>query len=145
MRKVLKRATISLLIITLIGKLLLWFPQPAFADKVTYKNFTLYSNNVVKGDIEKIFNSVTEKIKRCEHFDASQQHRIFLCEPGTFYNRLMFTENGSFASSITFRHNILIFQNTNFANNSVARPGSKTAYYLGTACLNISLERIEIK
>ena len=130
MKKVIKRTTITLVTIGLIGKLLLWFPQPVFASKATYNNFTLYSNKEVRGDIGTIFDSVTEKIKRCEHYDPKQQHRIFLCEPGTFYNKLMFTENGSFASNITFRHNILIFQITDFDKNSVARPGSEIAYYL---------------
>jgi len=130
MKKIFKRTAISLLTIGLIGKLLLWFPQPVFADKVEYRNYTIYSNKEVKGDIEKIFNSVTEKIKRCENYAPNHRHKIFLCEPGTLYNKFMFTENDSYAYNSTFQHNILIFPIADFEKNTVARPGSKTSYYL---------------
>ena len=125
-----KRTMFSLLTVGLVGKLLLWFPQPVFAHKVEYKNFTVYSTKEVKGEISKVFDSVTEKIKRCENYDPHYQHRIFLCEPGTFYNHLMFTENDSYAYNSTFRNNILIFPIANFETNKVARPGSEIAYYL---------------
>lgn len=130
MKKIFKRTTISLLTIGLIGKLLLWFPQPVFADKVEYKNYTVYSNKEVKGDIGKIFNSVTEKIKRCENYDPNLRHKIFLSEPGTFYNKFMFTQNESYAYNSTFQHNILIFPIADFERNTVTRPGSEISYYL---------------
>lgn len=130
MKKIIIRTTISLLTIGLVGKLLLWFPQTVFANKVEYKNFTVYSNKPVKGDIGKIFESVTDKIKRCENYDPNYRHRIFLCEPGTFYNKFMFTENDSYAYNSTFKHNILIFPIADFETNKVTRPGSETSYYL---------------
>ena len=130
MKKIFKRTTISLLTIGLIGKLLLWFPQPVFADKVEYRNYTVYSNKEVKGDVGKVFNSVTEKIKRCENYDPNYKHRIFLSEPSTFYNKFMFTQNESYAYNSTFRHNILIFPIADFEKNTVTRAGSETSYYL---------------
>jgi hypothetical protein len=130
MKKILKRTTISLLTIGLIGKLLLWFPQPVFANKIEYRNYTVYSNKEVKGDIEKVFNSVTDKVKRCENFDSNHRHKIFLSEPETFYNKFMFTENDSYAYNSTFQHNILIFPIADFEKNTVTRPGSETSYYL---------------
>lgn len=130
MKKVLKRTTISLLTIGLVGKLLLWFPQPVFSNKIEYENFIVYSNKQVKGDIGRIFKSVTGKIKRCENYDPNYRHRIFLCEPGTFYNKFMFTENDSYAYNSTFRHNILIFPISDFEVNKVTRPGSNISYNL---------------
>lgn len=130
MKKILKRTTISFFTIGFIGKLLLWFPQPVFANKVEYRNFTVYSNKEVKGNIGKIFDTVVEKIKRSENYDPDYQHRIFLCEPGSFYHKFMFTENDSYAYNSTSRHNILIFPITDFEKNTVTRPGSKISYYL---------------
>ena len=127
---ILKRTVISLLAIALTGKLLLWFPQPAFAHKVVYKNFTVYSTRAVRGDVGIIFNSVTEKIKRSENYEEKYQHRIFLCEPGTFYHALLFTENGSYASNMTLLHNVFIFPVADFDKNTVTRPGSKVSYHL---------------
>src|SRR5690349_4904106 len=130
LKTILKRTVISLLAIALMGKLLLWFPQPAFANKVVYKNFTVYSTKEIRGEVSSIFNSVTEKIKRSKNYDENHQHRIFLCEPGTFYHALLFTENGSYASNMTFLHNIFIFPVADFDRNTVSRPGSKISYYL---------------
>ncbi|MGC3945716.1 MAG: hypothetical protein QM762_14545 [Chryseolinea sp.] len=129
-KTVLKKTAIILLALLFIGKLLLWFPQPAFAHKVEYKNFTVYATKEIKGDAGKIFDSVIEKIQRSENYDAHHRHRIFLCEPGTFYHALLFTENGSYASNMTMRHNIFIFPIADFEKNTVTRPQSTTSYRL---------------
>lgn len=130
MKPIIKRTGVSLLAILLIGKLLLWFPQFAFAHKVEYKNFTVYSTKEVKGDAGRIFDSVITKIEKSENYDPEHPHRIFLCEPGTFYNTLLFTENGSYASNMSFRHNIFVFPIADFEKNTVTRPGSDISYHL---------------
>ncbi|MEJ1239337.1 hypothetical protein WBG78_14470 [Chryseolinea sp. T2] len=130
LKPILKKTAIVLLSILFVGKMLLWFPQPAFAHKVEYKNFTVYATNPINGDVGKIFDSVIEQIKRSENYNAQYSHRIFLCEPGTFYHQLLFTENGSYASNMTFRHNIFIFPFADFERNTVTRAHSTTSYRL---------------
>ena len=54
-----------------------------------------------------------------EYYDSSEKYRIFYCPSGTNYHKIMFNHNENYVYNSTLRHNILIFADVNFEENTL--------------------------
>jgi hypothetical protein len=65
--------------------LLLVFPEVAFAEHATYKNFRVYSSRPINRNIYRILDRVQTRLAASGIDDPHAVHRIFLCEsPGRY-------------------------------------------------------------
>lgn len=88
MRKTIKRilAVASLTIIITVSGLatIILFPQPLFANKIEYKEFTVYSNEEINNDIIPLLDNAMELVKESELNDPNYKYDIFLCYNSLF-------------------------------------------------------------
>lgn len=82
MKKTIKKIITGtlLFIITLISGIitLVLYPEPLFANKLEYKNFKVYSNNEISGDIKVILDNAKAIVAESELYDSSYLYDIFL-------------------------------------------------------------------
>jgi hypothetical protein len=72
-------------ILTIITILL--FPQRLFANKLEYKNFTVYSNDKIPADIKIVLDNAMNLVKKSEINDNSYKYNVILCY-NSFYNKI---------------------------------------------------------
>jgi hypothetical protein len=91
MKKIFKRILkITLLVFTttiLTIAAIILFPQRLFANKMEYKNFTVYSNEKIGNDIKIVLDSAMNLVKKSEIYDSNYKYNIILCY-NSFYNKL---------------------------------------------------------
>lgn len=63
------------------------FPQRLFAKKISYKNFTVYSNNNVDESIKVVLDNALTLVQRSELYDSNYEYNIILCN-NSFYNKI---------------------------------------------------------
>jgi len=56
-KRVLKVISLTILTGTLTIAIVILFPQPLFANKITYKEFAVYSNNRIDDNIKTVLDS----------------------------------------------------------------------------------------
>lgn len=115
----------SCTLIALIGLLILFvlYPDNLFARRVVHKEFSLYSNQTVKGNLKQVLNNAIDIAKASELYDSSYQYDIFLTD-GSFYKDVVFKLVGpSLARSID--NNILLNIKADFEQNLLIGPKNK--------------------
>jgi hypothetical protein len=91
------------------------YPQPMFAHKLQYKNFSVYSNDKIENDICAIIDATNLLIAQSELHDPVYQYDLFLSH-NTFYNKV---DNllGSIQAARATGNNIVIKVRTDIENN----------------------------
>lgn len=83
MKRKIKRffATAALTILVTISGLatILLFPQPLFANKLEYKQFTVYSNDKITNDIILLLDDAMALVEKSEINDPGYEYDILLC------------------------------------------------------------------
>ena len=113
------RAIILLIVLIGLFELVYVFPEPFFNYHKSYKTFEFYSTEEESNNIDSILESVLSKIQFSEYYDSSEKYRIFYCPSGSKYHKIMFNINENYVYNSTFRHNILIFADVNFEENTL--------------------------
>lgn len=72
--------------IVMIASILL-FPQELFAKKISYKKFTVYSNENVDNHIKIVLDDALALVQRSELYDSNYTYNIVLCN-GSFCNKI---------------------------------------------------------
>ncbi len=63
------------------------FPQRLFANKIKYKEFTMYSNDKIDDNIKIVLDNAMNLVQKSELYDAGYKYNIILCH-NTFYNKI---------------------------------------------------------
>jgi hypothetical protein len=91
MKKIIKRIFKITLLTLLAGVLtivvVILFPQPLFANKMSYKKFTVYSNDKIDNSIKTVLDNAMNLVQKSELYDSSCNYNIILCH-NTFYNKI---------------------------------------------------------
>lgn len=91
MKKIVKRIfKITLLtflttILTIV--IIILFPQRLFANKISYKEFTVYSNDIIDNNIKIVLENALTLVEKSELYDSACNYNIILCH-NTFYNKI---------------------------------------------------------
>jgi hypothetical protein len=91
MKKIFKRTLKITFLATLTGVLtivaIILFPQHLFAKKLSYKKFTVYSNDNIDNNIKPVLDSAFILVQRSELYDSTYNYNIILCN-NSFYNKI---------------------------------------------------------
>ena len=63
------------------------FPQQLFANKLIYKEFTVYSNNKIDNNIKIILDNAISLVQKSELYNSSYKYNIILCY-SSFNNKI---------------------------------------------------------
>jgi len=123
LKKILIRAffTTITLLIAVISVML--NPQVLFAQKVVYRDFSIYSSDKSPGNYKTTIDSAIELIKTSEIYKHNQHLNIFLCN-GTMYNKIDSKLLGP-AMARCLDDNILLKVPADFDNNVLIGGNSK--------------------
>jgi hypothetical protein len=55
------------------------FPEPVFANHITYQNYDVWSDRPIDPAITSVLDDATERMKRSDLYDPGQKFRIFFC------------------------------------------------------------------
>lgn len=66
---------------------LVLFPQVLFKEKVSYRNFNIYSNEHIDNKIFEIIDNAIVELRKSELYDSTKKQKIFFIHD-SFYNRL---------------------------------------------------------
>jgi hypothetical protein len=90
MKKTFKRF-LQITLLTFIAAILtitiVLFPQRLFANKMEYKNFTVYSNEKIDNDIKIVLDNAMNLVKKSQIYDSNYNYKIILCF-NSFYNKV---------------------------------------------------------
>jgi len=67
--------------------LIILFPQRLFANKIKYKNFTVYSNDKIDDNIKIVLDNAMNLVQKSELYDSNYKYNIILCN-NSFYNKI---------------------------------------------------------
>lgn len=91
MKKIFKRIFKITLLVFLAAALtiaaIILFPQRLFANKISYKEFTVYSNDKIDGNIKNVLENALTLVEKSELYNSTYKYNIILCE-NSFYNKL---------------------------------------------------------
>ena len=91
MKKIFKRILkVTLLAIAagiLTIAIIILFPQQLFAKRISYKKFTVYSNDNVDDNIKTVLDNALILVRRSELYDPNYSYNIILCN-NSFYNKI---------------------------------------------------------
>ena len=120
MKKLLKRIlkitflTFITAVLTIAGIIL--FPQCLFADKMEYKNITVYSNDKIPGDIQTVLDNAINLLKQSEIYDSNFKYNIILSY-NSFYNEIDDKLLGAGPAARTTLKNVIIKVKIDAKNN----------------------------
>jgi hypothetical protein len=63
------------------------FPQRLFANKITYRKFTVCSNSKIDDNIKTVLDNALYLVERSELYDPAYRYNIILCY-NSFYNKI---------------------------------------------------------
>src|SRR5436305_9730955 len=91
MKKIFKRV-LKITFLTTIASVLtiviiLLFTQQLFANKISYKKFTVYANEKIDDNIKPILDNALALVQKSELYDSNYKYNIILCN-NTFYNKI---------------------------------------------------------
>ncbi len=111
MRKIFRRAIklTSLAILTgiLTIAIVILFPQRLFAHKISYKEFTVYSNSETDRAIKLVLDNAMTLVQKSELFDSNYDYNIILCD-NSFYNKIDNKILGTGPAARARLHNVII-------------------------------------
>jgi hypothetical protein len=87
--------------------LIILFPERLFANKVKYKEFTVYSNDKIDGNIKIVLDEAMDLVQKSELYDSSYKYNIILCY-NTFYNKIDNKIFGTGPAARSRLHNLII-------------------------------------
>jgi len=106
-KRVLKITSLTILTGILTIAIVILFPQRLFAKKISYKEFTVYSNNKIEDNIKTVLDSSLVLIQRSELYDPAYKYNIILCN-NSFYNKIDNKILGSGPAARARLHNVII-------------------------------------
>jgi hypothetical protein len=111
MEKVIKRI-LKIALLTLVAGILtvvviVLFPQNLFANKMSYKRFTVYSNDKIGDNIKTVLDNALNLIERSELYDSVYKYNIILCY-NTFYNKIDDRLLGNGPTARTTLNNVVV-------------------------------------
>jgi hypothetical protein len=120
MKKLFKRI-FKISFLALLGTILtivtiVLFPQHLFANKMSYKRFTICSNNKIDNNIKTVLNNAITLIEKSELYDSNYNYNIILCY-NTLYNKIDNKLLGNGPTARTTLSNIVIKVNFNAEKN----------------------------
>jgi hypothetical protein len=86
-RRIFKITSLTFLAAVLTLAVIILFPQPLFANKMSYKKFTVYSNEQIDDAIKTILDNAINLVERSELYDSNYKYDIILCN-SSFYNKI---------------------------------------------------------
>ena len=86
-RKVFKITLLSFFAGLLTIVIILLFPQRLFANKIKHKEFTIYSNDKIDGNIKIALDNAKALVLRSELYNSGYTYNIILCH-NTIYNKI---------------------------------------------------------
>jgi len=123
--------TILLFVISLATIIL--YPQPLFANKLQYRQFSVYSNNRIGNEIHPVLDSVLSLIEKSELYDSSYKVDLFLAY-NTFLNKMDDKVFGKGPTARSIDNNIVIKVkiniNKNFIYSTFPRPCQQSFAYI---------------
>jgi hypothetical protein len=91
MKKLMRRIFKIILLILIAGistiAVIILFPQKLFANKISYKRFTVYSNDKIGNNIKTVLDNALNLVKKSELYDSTYRYNIILCY-NTLYNKI---------------------------------------------------------
>ncbi|MEP6949822.1 MAG: hypothetical protein ABI863_11130 [Ginsengibacter sp.] len=63
------------------------FPQRLFANKMHYKEFTVYSKDNIDDNIKIVLDDAMNLVRKSELYDSKYKYNIILCN-NSFYNKI---------------------------------------------------------
>lgn len=88
--------------------LTLVFPQYLFAHDISYKNFRVYSNQPLDGNIERVLDLAEARLEKSPIYDKELTERIFICDSFALYTFLSPTSRKAFANTLPVARNIRV-------------------------------------
>jgi len=85
--KVIRITVLAFLATILTLVIIILFPQKLFANKMKYKEFTVYSNDKIDDAIKIVIDDAMDLVRKSELYDPSYSYNIILCN-NTFYNKI---------------------------------------------------------
>ena len=111
MKKILKRifkvTSLTALTGILMTAIVILFPERLFAHKLSYKEFTVYSNNKIDDNIKAVLDAASALLQKSELNHPAYKYNIILCN-NSFYNKI---DNKIFGTGPAARarlHNVII-------------------------------------
>lgn len=86
-RKSFKVALLTIVAGILTIAIVILFPQQLFAKQITYKKFTVYSNNNVDESIKAVLDNAVILVQQSELFDSTYAYNLILCN-NSFYDKI---------------------------------------------------------
>src|SRR5215831_3407721 len=62
-------------------------PSPLFANKLSYKGFTVCSNSKIDNSIKTVLDNAMDLVEKSELYDSDYKYNIILCY-NTIYNKI---------------------------------------------------------
>jgi len=111
MKKLIKRI-FKVTLLTLVAGILtiavvILFPQHLFANKMSYKRFTVYSNDKIGDNIKTVLDNALNLIEKSELYDPVYKYNIILCY-NTFYNKIDDRLLGNGPTARTTLNNVVV-------------------------------------
>jgi hypothetical protein len=111
MKKIFKRI-FKITLITFLAAILtiatiILFPQRLFANKMTYKEFTVYSNDKIDDNIKIVLDHAINLVQKSELYDSIYKYNIILCY-NSFYNKIDDKLSGIGRSARAALNNVII-------------------------------------
>jgi hypothetical protein len=120
MKKIFKRifkiTFLAFLAAILTIAIIVLFPQYLFANKMGYKNFTVYSNNNIDNNIKTVLDNAMILVEKSELYDSNYRYNVILCY-NTFYNKIDDELLGNSPTARTTLSNIVIKVKINAEKN----------------------------
>jgi hypothetical protein len=96
--------------------IIILFPQPLFANKLTYKNFTVYSNDQIDQNIKLILDGSLALVQKSELFNSNDKFNIILAN-NSLFNKIHDKILGEEEAARTTLNNVIIKVKIDVTNN----------------------------
>ena len=106
-KTIFKITSLTMLTGALTIAIVILFPQRLFAHKVTYKKFTVYSNNRIDNNLKPVLDSTFILVQKSELYDPTYRYNIILCN-NSFYNKIDDKVLGAGPAARARLHNVII-------------------------------------
>lgn len=121
-KKIFKKITYSILSLATIYILVLLYPNFLFANKMTYKQFTVFSDRKIDKNIESILEESLLRIIKSELYNSSVHFDIYICND--LLRFAIFTQGNENVGAVThyFLTGNIFVRPSDIANNKIEPP-----------------------
>lgn len=123
LRRFLTGTSFALVGLTGLSIVFVLYPNNLFAERITHKEFNIYSDTEVKGDYQAILGRATALVKTSELYDGEYRYDIFLTS-GTTYKTISFKLLGP-ALARSLDNNIMLNVHADFEKDLLTGPENK--------------------